>query len=342
MRIWLRPRSVAIAVAWGLTMSASPFALAQPTPEGKAIAETLFRDGRALMDEGRYPEACRKLEESQRLDPALGTLLNMAVCHEKEGKIATAWAEFNEAMVLARREGRQDRFDLAQQHMTSLEPDLPKLVLNVPPQSRIPGLEILRNGTPIGVGAWGTPLPIDPGEVIIEARAPKYKPWTTTLQIEIREQKSEDIPLLESMPEDELTTGASAGTGSSRRSPPPPPEDFWTANRIAGVTLAGVGIAAMGIGSVFGVTALNNQSDREAYCSGKTCSDQRGIDLNKDAMRNANIANITIGAGALVGAVGALLFFSGGSDAPTEMQSGVDISFTMMPSQASAGVRGTW
>jgi tetratricopeptide (TPR) repeat protein len=332
---------VAFAIVLGVLVAA-PAALAQPTPEGKAIAESLFRDGRTLMDEGRYPEACRKLEESQRLDPALGTLLNMAVCHEKEGKIATAWAEFNEAMVLARREGRQDRYDYAMERVGAIEPDLPKLAIAVSLDARVQGLEILRNGTPIGSGAWGASLPVDPGEVVIEARAPKFKPWTTTLQIALKEKKSVEVPSLEPAPEPEPVP-ITGPVQPPPKQPPPPPEEFWNTSRIAGVTLAGVGVVTMAVGGVFGYSALSQQSDSDAYCSGSTCFDQRGVELSKDATRNANIANITIGAGALVGAVGALLILTGGSDAPpTEVQSGVDVSFTMAPSQTSAGVRGTW
>lgn len=342
MRDRLRPRSMAFAIVLGVLVAGAPAAVAQPTPEGKAIAESLFRDGRALMDEGRYPEACRKLEESQRLDPALGTFLNMAVCHEKEGKIATAWAEFNEAMVLARREGRQDRYELAHERVLAIEPDLPKLSVSVPAEARVKGLEILRNGTPIGSGAWGASLPIDPGDVVIEARAPKFKPWTTTLQIALKEQKSVEVPLLEAAPEPEPEPVVGP-VRPGPKEPPPPPEEFWNTSRIAGVTLAGVGVVTMAVGGVFGYSALTKQSDSDAYCSGSTCTDQRGVDLSKDATRNANIANITIGAGALVGAVGALLILTGGSGAPpTEVESGVDVSFTMAPSQASAGVRGTW
>lgn len=341
MRNRLRPWTLVCAALIGTAVVGVPQASAQPTPEGKAIAESLFREARTLMDEERYPEACRKLEESQRLDPALGTLLNMAVCHEKEGKIATAWAEFNEAMVMARREGRQERYEFAAERVSAIEPNLPRLSILVPGDTRVEGLEILRNGTPIGSGAWGAALPVDPGDVFIAARAPKRLPWTTTITIQLKEKKSVEVPLLEKAPEPEPVAPPPLVTQTA---PPPPPQDYWNTTRIAGVTLGGLGVATMAVGGVFGFNALKKQSDSDAYCSGATCTDPRGVDLSKDALRNANIANVTIGAGALVTAVGTLLFFTAGSssEASSNPQPGVDLAFTMTPSHSGAEVRGTW
>src|SRR5262245_18728599 len=59
--------------------------------DDSAAAQALFDQGRKLMESERWAEACPKLEESQRLDPAGGTLLHLALCREHEGRIATAW-----------------------------------------------------------------------------------------------------------------------------------------------------------------------------------------------------------------------------------------------------------
>src|SRR5258707_389594 len=83
------------------------------TRSHQPMAQALFEEARALMNSHHVEEACLKFAESQRLDPASGTLLNLAVCHEKQGKTATAWSEYNDVVAAARRERNLERQRIA-------------------------------------------------------------------------------------------------------------------------------------------------------------------------------------------------------------------------------------
>ncbi|HET7542512.1 MAG TPA: hypothetical protein VFK05_21730, partial [Polyangiaceae bacterium] len=107
-----------------------------------ALAESLFREGKRLSSERKFAEACPKFAESYKLDPGLGTLLNLAMCHESEGKPATAWAEFSEASSRAKREGDTDRAQLADEHVRALEPKLAHVTIALAPGASVPGLQL--------------------------------------------------------------------------------------------------------------------------------------------------------------------------------------------------------
>ena len=96
-----------------------------------AIAEQLFRDGRALMEGGKTDEACEKFAASQRLAAGLGTQLNLALCREKQGKTATAWSLFCDVEAEASRRG-DSRASIAHDHEVALAPQLKKVVIEVP------------------------------------------------------------------------------------------------------------------------------------------------------------------------------------------------------------------
>jgi thioredoxin-like negative regulator of GroEL len=68
-----------------------------------AGAQALFNDGKKLMTSGKYADACPKLEESQRLAPAIGTKFNLADCYEHTGRLASAWAAFLSVAAAARK-----------------------------------------------------------------------------------------------------------------------------------------------------------------------------------------------------------------------------------------------
>src|SRR3954468_2190760 len=86
--------------AASLSMLAPSSALAQDA-SSQAAAQALFEQARKLMADGKFPEACPKLAESQRLDPGAGTLLNLGHCYEKSGRTASAWVTFKDAAAAA-------------------------------------------------------------------------------------------------------------------------------------------------------------------------------------------------------------------------------------------------
>ena len=130
-----------------------------------ATAEALFSEGRRLYADGNYAAACTKFEESNKADPAIGTQLNLAMCWEKLGKTASAWAMYMQ--VANASSGRDARTQLAQSHAAALLPTLSKLAITAPA-----GTSIRVDGAPWSAALTGIATPVDPGRHTIEASAP--------------------------------------------------------------------------------------------------------------------------------------------------------------------------
>lgn len=271
--------------------------------EAKAMAETLFFTGRGMMEAGRIAEACGKFEESYRLDPAAGTLLNMAVCHEKINKIASAWGEFKQALFDAKKAGREDRMKLAQEHIDVLEPDLPYLTIHVPSAVRVPGLEVVRNGLPLVQGGWDAELPVDPGVVEIVTRAPQYKPKTKKIEIAKKQHLEVTVEALEKAPVAVVMVG----------------EPSWSTTKKVGLALMGVGVAGLGVGGYFGLRALDAKNKSDDACpvfdDERRCSSSGSSSMD-DARKYAWFSNIGIGLGIGSLAVGTYMFVTGGNTEP--------------------------
>ncbi len=176
------PISSAIVIA--LATFFAPDVRAEPSATERAVAQTLFDEGRQLMAEKKYSEACAKFAKSQEIDPSAGTFINLALCHESEGKLATAWAEFNEALSQALRDQRPDREKAAREHIEALKPRLNQLTVKVSDRAKVEGFQITLDGVPLREAMWGVPTPIDPGKHMLEATAPNKQPYATSVSFD--------------------------------------------------------------------------------------------------------------------------------------------------------------
>src|ERR1700677_967970 len=164
----MRASSVLAVAALSLGTLAPGRAFAQDA-SSQAAAQALFEQARQLMADGKFAEACPKLVESERLDPGAGTLLNLGHCYEKNGQTASAWVTFKDAAAAAELKHRADWSKRARERATALEAVISKLTIDVPPEARVAGLQVRRDGVEVGSAVWGTPIPTDPGDHAIEA-----------------------------------------------------------------------------------------------------------------------------------------------------------------------------
>ncbi|WP_434040744.1 MULTISPECIES: hypothetical protein [Sorangium] len=146
-----------------------------------AAAQALFDAARQLMAQGKHADACPKLEESQRLDPGIGTQFNLATCYEQLGRTASAWSTFLEVAGAARAAGQVEREKVARQRATALEPRLVRLTITAPADAPA-DLQVKRDGALVGRAQWGIPVPVDPGKHTIEASAAGRAPFAKTVE----------------------------------------------------------------------------------------------------------------------------------------------------------------
>jgi hypothetical protein len=188
----------------------------------------------------------------------------------------------------------------------------------------VPGLEVARNGVVVPKGVWGLPLPVDPGEQRIEARAPGYLPQQQVVVVEKSGGTGRAlIPLLVAAPvpavaeSAPMQTAPVQGMPAETRSPAPlasssvdPGQHGLSTQQLVGIVVGGAGVALLAVGAGFGARANHKNGDaKDKGCRGKLCPDQAGVDLTDDAQTAAKISDVGfIGGGALL-AGGLLTYF---------------------------------
>ena len=300
----------AVLVVQSLTLAAS----ADPSGADKAVADALFRKGRELMEAGQVSAACGSFSESQRLDPQIGTLINLAICHERDNKTASAYGEYSEAAGLAARAKQTDRERFARSQAEAIEKRLSRLLLAGPAE---PGLTITLDGKALSASVIGAPLPLDPGEHVIFADAPGKRRWEHKLEVPVGPATvTVTIPPLEIMTPPVVAPPVVAPPVVA----PPPPPDIVSGpdpKRVAGAVLTGAGGVGLVIGAVFGGLAFSRESDANKACPSTTCPSQAGLDLHNSASRSATTSTVAFVAGGVVAATGVvLLALSRGGDKP--------------------------
>lgn len=298
-------RAAVAALIVATTSSTAPSAFAQDaSPQSAAVvAEALFDEAVALMQAQRFAEACPKLAESHRLDPASGTVFNLAICLEKEGKHASAAIAFEESVARSIKDGNKERESLARERLAQIKPLVSKIVVRVDAKiAGLEGLDVRFDGASVRHQAWGIQVPMDLGVHTLTAVASGKKELRREVDIaETGKVYEVTIDALDDAPIDPTARSASG---------PLRPVDEGGTRRTVGWGLVGLGGLFVVGGGISGVIAIDRHAESDRLCKDPPGCTPEGVSAETSANRFAWGANIGIGLGLVSAAVGAVLLFT--------------------------------
>jgi hypothetical protein len=156
-------------------------------------AEASFAEGVQLMKADRCQEALPKFQESQRFDPASGTLLDLAYCEAQLGRVASAWLSYRQALSLAEAQHKPQHERLAREQADKLAPQVPylELVVNDDVHGAL-GIEL--DNTLLPKATWSVPVPLDPGAHSLIAVVDGKAVWQRVLRLTPGERATLVLP----------------------------------------------------------------------------------------------------------------------------------------------------
>jgi hypothetical protein len=298
---------------------ASGHAHAQEKPRDPVAAQALFKTALELVERGDDAAGCPKFEAALALYPSASTMIHIAQCHERAGKIATAWKDYGQALALNRETQGEERRKalerICQKGVDTLAPRLPRLsvVVSRPPA----GLVVTLDGAELPLAALGEALPADPGSHEVRLSAPGYQTEARTVVLEENRTASIDITLAPApaVPPPAPTTAAPPPSPAVPTAAPPaaskPEEPVKGGVPTWAWVTGGAGIVLTAAGAVFlaedlaAISALQSNCTTDA--SGTSC--KAGYDYQADNDRKNRSLPLFIGLGSAgVLAIGAAIF----------------------------------
>ncbi|MEO8903020.1 MAG: hypothetical protein ABI488_13220 [Polyangiaceae bacterium] len=301
-------------------------ATAHAQSSDSAVAQALFDRAKQLMAAGHVAEACPKLEESQRLDPRSGTLINLASCYEQTARLASAWTTYIEAATSAKASGNSAREAVARQRAAALAPRVSKLTITVAPALKsMAGLEITRDGAVVREPEWGLALPANPGEHEVAAKAPGHASFETKVQVTV-----EGSTTTVSVPE--LAVQAPPRVTLAVPTEPAPTEPASSASHGRGTTtrtiallVGGVGVVGVGLGAAFGLSSKSKHDQAAKDCNGPACPNKGALSGANAAQTDGNISTVMMIVGGVGLAAGVTLWLSAPKESTASAQVGLGL-----------------
>jgi hypothetical protein len=274
---------------------------ASAQPSGEQVAEKLFNDAIALVTVGKYAEACPKLEESQRLDPALGTQFNLADCYEHTGKKGSARRLFIEVADAAKAAGKAEREKSSRERAAALEAVAPRLTITVPPPVAALRVEIVVDGAPFPQAKWNRAQPFDAGTHTVITSAPGKKPFEAKVALQDGKASEVSIPELENEP-----VAAPIATGPDEAA-----ANAGNGQRRSALIVGAVGVLGLAVGAGAGIFSLVKHGQAKDLCADyRACPDADGRSKWNAATDAGTVSTIGFVAGAVTLTAAVILYFS--------------------------------
>lgn len=248
-------------------------ALEKPSEQASLRAEQLFQEAARYFEQGKYEQAAQKLEQSHALEPALGTLLTLALCYEHLSRPYQAWTQYEEVLTYE----APERAELAAvEGIERTVSQLPRVRLQA--AGRLPdGARLLHNGRALPRRYLSRPLALQAGEHHFAVRLQERTLWQRTLRVDERPA--------------ERTVAVELGSAA----------DGPSAHRYAAWTAAGVATGALVLGTAFLIRSISKRNAADKHCAGGACRTLEGVELREQALSAGNVAT----AGYVIAAVGA-------------------------------------
>lgn len=289
--------------AWLLAaaLALAPVTFAHAEPRDPAKADALFREGRESMRRGDLAAACVRFAESQDLDPAPGTLLNLSDCEERLGRLLAAHRHVQGA--LADLPAKDDRARIARDRLAVIERRLAHVVVRLAPTAPSDA-RITRDGAALPSGELGADVAIDPGAhtFVLETGGRERRFDVVLRDGERRELVLEPAPVPVALPPVPPPVTPPPRASSSSTPPSPAATPTTSPSRTTAYVAAGVGVGGLVIAGVTGLVLSHKKSivDRDCDGSARTCTTQDGVDA---ASSGKPLVPLFYGA-AIVGLVG--------------------------------------